>query len=372
MRFGSIILVGVALAGGCGGSGAAGDGDPGQMGAPGATGPIGPAGAQGPAGPNGPSGPAGPMGPAGAEGSQGPQGVTGPAGAMGSLGLTGAAGPAGANGVAGAPGPTGPQGPAGTIFGEEASAFAAFTTVTVTGAAGGREALNAACAAVVPNSHLCHYAEYELAASSTTVPAQSAWIDQSCTEQYAGDSLSSGLLGWGFALATVDSGAYVDASSTSNCANWTSSTGTGAIIGDTTSIAACNVARPVACCNTPYREKFRGYTTPQTTGAAGGRAAMHGRCAAQFAGSHLCHLAEYERGHSTITPPAAGAWLDDSTWKTVAEDRCAVPRSGRNTNPMGECDSWTAASGTTGLVLSVGGVAQGDCGSAHVLACCGG
>jgi len=52
-----------------------------------------------------------------------------------------------------------------------------------------------------------------------------------------------------------------------------------------------SVARPLACCVTPYREVYLGLAG-STNGAAGGREAMHATCAATYAGSHLCHLVE--------------------------------------------------------------------------------
>jgi hypothetical protein len=300
----------------------------------------------------------------------------GPMGVMGAMGLAGSAGPAGSAGATGNPGPTGPQGPAGTLYGEQAAAFAGFTTATTTGSAGGREAMNAKCAAEISGSHVCHYAEYELAASGTNVPAAGAWLDASCLEVYAGDSLSSGEVGCGYFMASTDSGREIVSETGENCSNWTSGSNEqqGSVIAPTGGATdTCDGARPIACCNTPYHETFRGFTTATSAGSAGGRAAMHRICAAQFAGSHLCHLAEYGRAGSRTTPPAAGAWIDDSTWKSTDSDFGALPRSGRNTTPAVSCDSWTSASsGVEAETITAGGDVLSYCNVAHELACCGG
>src|SRR5262249_56856153 len=73
----------------------------------------------------------------------------------------------------------GAQGRGGWRWGEDAAVFAGFTTTAVTGAGGGREAMNARCASAFANAHLCHVSEYGLAASATPIPAGGAWIDVS-------------------------------------------------------------------------------------------------------------------------------------------------------------------------------------------------
>lgn len=317
----------------------------------------------------------GPMGPMGLMGPIGPQGPKGDTGAQGPAGAAGAQGPAGPTGD---PGPTGPAGPAGTLFGEQAAAFAGFSTSTTTGNAGGREAMNALCVADFgATAHLCHYAEYQLAASGASVPASGAWIDASCIEQDAGGTVESGRLGCGDPVASSDSGREVYSSSGGNCSNWTTTAGlsNGAVIIEpaSTQYAACNVARAIACCNTPYRERFRGFTSATHTGAMGGRAAMHRACAQEFAGSHLCHLAEYWRANPTTTPPAGGAWLDHSSFNDITEDMGAMPRSGRSTYPSSACTAWTNASAVDlALTITPAGDQSQACSVARPLACCGG
>lgn len=310
----------------------------------------------------------GATGPMGAMGAQGPMGLQGLMGPMGTPGAQGPAGPAGN------PGPTGPQGPAGTLFGEVASSFAGFTTATTIGAAGGREAMNARCAAEFTSAHLCHYAEYQLAASAATVPSVGAWLDLSCIEQTAGGTVESGKLGCGDQLGSPDSGRYIDTSTGGNCSNWTSSAAfvRGGIINVASEGSAlCDVSRPLACCNTPYHESFRGFTAPATTGVAGGRAAMHARCSQEFAGSHMCFLAEYTRASPTVTPPSAGAWLDGSTYHQAGEYRGAMPRSGRLTRNTSGCTGWTVGGLNQGTTITPSGWQSQTCDTARTIACCG-
>ena len=158
-------------------------GEPGSMGAKGEPGPPGPMGAKGepglagPAGKDGAKGEAGAQGPAGAAGPPGPTGATGtagPPGATGPAGTPGATGPAGPSGPMGSPGPAGAPGASGA-YAEEIGAFAGFTPTTyagslTSGAAVGRLAAHALCAAAFSGSHLCHASEYLMASSPRAVP----------------------------------------------------------------------------------------------------------------------------------------------------------------------------------------------------------
>ena len=348
-------------------------GDPGpqgEMGMSGPTGEPGPTGSQGQTGPAGPQGVAGPVGPLGPLGPKGDPGLTGPSGPGGPQGNPGPPG------NPGNPGPTGPAGPAGNLFDEEAAAFAGFTTTTASGAAGGREAMNARCDAAFIDSHLCHFAEFHLAASGATLPAAGAWLDHSCIQMADGGATEAGRAICGLQQASTASGRAISSSVTINCSSWTSNAAPerGALVQlapETT--ATCSVARPLACCNSPSRVSFRGFTVSTVPGAAGGRSAMHARCAAQFAGSHLCFIAEYARAHPTTTPPAAGAWLDDSTFNNVSNNAAAMPHSGRSVNATGGCDSWTSTNvNANALTVIPAGDSRQSCGSAHPLACCGG
>jgi Collagen triple helix repeat (20 copies) len=380
---------------------ACGGHDAGTEGPEGPEGPAGPAGPSGPQGPpgevtvldggvvQGPPGPQGPAGPAGAAGAAGETGATGPMGSMGPMGIPGAAGAQGAQGNPGATGATGPQGvagaqgAAGSLSGEAAAVFAGFSTTPVSGVAGGREKLHAQCAAAFAGSHLCHISEYQLASSATIPPAAGAWIDDS-----GGVGLFAGNTTAVSDLASVDLGRYTSTDGDINCDNWTAATSegtatTGFLLTSAGAITstACTTTHVLACCATPFLEKFRGYTTATTTGALGGRAQMHAMCGAQFAGSHLCHTAELYRTQTASAPPVAGAWLDGSGYaRNAGETRVtsdiASSHMGRYTGRDDQinCDSWTATvsegSPTQGEIVTVAGPTSAACTTAHPLACC--
>ena len=345
-------------------------GDVGPQGETGPLGPVGPQGDIGPAGPQGETGLVGPLGPIGPQGPKGDPGTTGPSGPAGPQGNPGPLGPQGN------PGPTGPAGPAGTQFAEDAAAFAGFTTATTTGNAGGREALNAMCRSTFANSHVCHFAEFHLAASGASLPANGAWLDLSCIMMADGGATEAGRIACGLQLASTQSGRSVAASGTSNCTSWSSEAAAqsgGVVQLAAGSTGSCSVARPIACCSSPARVTFRGFTSATVGGSAGGRSAMHARCAAEFAGSHLCFIAEYERAHPITSPPAGGAWLDDSTFNNVSNNAAAMPGSGRSVSSTGACDSWTTGNAAANaLTVIPAGDSRQSCGAAHPLACCGG
>jgi hypothetical protein len=382
---------------------ASGDGEN-VEGPPGPEGPQGPAGPPGPQGPpgdvtvldggtiQGPPGPQGPAGPAGAAGATGPQGPIGP---MGPMGLQGLAGPAGAAGAAGMIGPTGPQGPPGSgaqgvpgpqgpgggVFGEAASRFIGFTAASYTGVAGGREVMHARCAQEFTGSHLCHVAEYNLANAATVPPVSGAWIDYS-----GGVENLNGNVTVDNTVASTDLGRYTGQLYSGNCDNWTSANDSGTItFGETLKIntattQACTTMHQLACCSTPFAEKFRGFTTATVTGVRpGGRAEMHQLCGAEFAGSHMCHVAEYSRAHATVSPPAGGAWIDYSGYlrsSSAVTNEIAPGNVGRYSGLLysGNCDSWTSAndSGTItfGETITTSGPTTQACTGVRSIACC--
>ncbi len=335
----------------------------------------------------GPPGPEGPAGPAGATGATGPAGATGPMGPMGATGMpggagaTGPAGPAGAAGAQGAQGVAGAQGPNGSLFGEGAAVFAGFSPTLVTGALGSREKMHAQCAAAFTGSHLCHESEYLLANSATTPPAAGAWIDISGTVGSEGGE--DVVLGVG----STDAGRFVGQLDQGNCDNWTVTAADGGptfgelITPAGRNQAVCTATHALACCSTPYVEKFRGFTTVLATGAPGSRAQMHARCGTQFPGSHLCHAAEYYRTQSGTSVPATGAWIDPSGFvqanaSVQVTTEVAPARSGRYGDALdqGNCDNWTvtAADGgpTFGDTVTTTGVTEIVCTTALPLACC--
>ncbi|HEY3357896.1 MAG TPA: hypothetical protein VGQ83_31885 [Polyangia bacterium] len=383
--------------GAAGATGATGPtGTAGAAGATGATGPTGPAGTAGAAGATGATGPTGPTGPAGAAGAtgatgptglQGVAGVTGPAGPTGDIGPAGPTGPAGPKGDPGPQGAPGVPGTGGGLYGEEAATFVGFTTTPVTGDRGGRETMHALCAAAFAGSHLCHVSEHGLASSATPPPAGGAWIDYSTSvnSQATVYAVSD--------IAARGSGRYIGPID-SNCRNWTitsyveygSTYYTSAPVLKADGVSGtdrCSNAHVLACCSSPFVERFAGFTTSMT-GTAGGRALMNFACATQFSGSHLCHSAEYARSHPTTSPPAGGAWIDwsattNSQATVYASDETAAVDAGRYVGAIdSNCRNWTIASyvefGSTyythaPLVTPTGGTTA-LCSTSHPAACC--
>lgn len=306
----------------------------------------------------------GPMGLAGLAGPEGPRGVPGP------IGPAGPAGSPGTQGVAG------PAGPAGSSFGEEAAVFAGFTSATTNGAAGGREQLHAMCAAAFAGAHLCHIAEYNLATSATQPPASGAWIDTS-----AGTDGGFETYGANDAVASTSSGRYTGRHPYNNCESWTSIVQTSGLAVDPGGafLRDCAASKVLACCTTRYRETFRGFTSAIVTGNGGGRAAMHARCGAEFAGAHLCHVAEYQRATPTIAPPAGGAWIDASGFAlrddAELDTSTASATAGRWTGRAiyENCTNWIDANATlAGMTVQPGLASSASCAIARPLACCGG
>jgi hypothetical protein len=351
----------------------------GPAGATGVAGPIGPTGVAGPAGPTGVAGPIGPTGvagPAGATGVAGPIGPTGVAGPAGATGVAGPAGPTGATGLAGV-GATGPQGapgqpgPAGNLYGEEAPSFVGFTIATTQGNIGSREQMHAICAAQYAGSHFCHVGEYESATPATPVPASGAWADASA---FSGTSTYYPTTG----VSGPNVGRYTASDSSYNCVQWTvNNTYSGTVILPTgPTNGYCNVARPLACCNTPYRETFKGFSSLTTQGNIGSREQMHGVCAAQFSGSHMCTSGEYYRTGNATPVPAPGAWVDAASFSGGSTYYPTVGIASHNlgrytaSDSSYNCVQWTVNNTYSGSVLLSTGPTNGYCNVARPVACC--
>jgi hypothetical protein len=262
--------------------------------------------------------------------------------------------------------------------------FAGFTSATVTGSHGGREAMHATCAAQFAGSHLCHHAEYVLATSATRPPDAGAWVDPSCEDTTDNlGNLTTQCNNWYEASPGMGRMLYVDNNNNANCTNWTGTTvgTTGlAIQPDKPVTVDCAKSLSLACCSSHFAETFRGFTTGHTTGAAGGRAAQHARCATQFPGSHLCHAVEYNRANPTAVVPSGGAWVDPSSLANYGfiDNGAALPRACRftgehNTPYEDSCKSWVlgAATGYGPAVLPQG-TTWVTCDTSLPLACCGG
>lgn len=116
---------------------------------------------------------------------------------------------------------------------------------------------------------------------------------------------------------------------------------------------------------------FAGFTATTHTGNLAGRPGAHAICNAAFAGSHLCHAAEYLQSNSGTTPPMSGAWIDNST-SGSGVNNSGTPGSGRYLAGS-DCSYWThGGAGSSGLWLNSQGVltTTGDCSNSRVLACC--
>jgi hypothetical protein len=215
-------------------------------------------------------------------------------------------------------------------------------------------------------------AEYGLANSATIVPAGGAWTDAS---GFTGSSSYVPTLQAAVPLA----GRYTQSDSAYNCVNWTSASATadGAVVySGTAGTPTCNVARPLACCVTPYREKFMGLAG-SVQGNHGSREAMHAVCAAQYAGSHMCHMAEYQRATSPVPLPAGGAWVDANAFNGSSSYGVTLSVAPVNVGRYIQSDSayncvnWTSASATAdGAVVYSGTAGTPTCNIARPIACC--
>ena len=132
------------------------------------------------------------------------------------------------------------------------------------------------------------------------------------------------------------------------------------------------MSRPLACCNTPTKTRFAGFTSTSTNGNVGSRPKMHAMCAAEFAGGHLCHSAEYIRANSPTLVPSNGAWIDPSTSNGTGTSNAGMPGSGRWLYGS-SCNAWTDGSSSySGYYITQSGTItnSGDCSVARRVACC--
>jgi hypothetical protein len=243
--------------------------------------------------------------------------------------------------------------------------------------------MHARCAQEFAGAHLCHIGELNLSHSATVPPVNGAWLDTS-----GGISNSTGDINISDGVASLEVGRYIGSNYAWNCSNWTAAATTSGstTYGETITRSGpltqvCTATKPLACCTTPYEERFRGYTTQAVTGVRpGGRFEMHQLCGAQFAGSHMCHIAEYNRAHPTSPPPAGGAWIDTAGYiDSFGEitDQVAPLMVGRyaGANYAWNCSGWTSAATTSGsttygeTITSTGGLTQ-VCTGTRPVACC--
>ncbi len=308
----------------------------------------------GPAGLQGPAGPAGPQGPQGVQGLTGATGSTGAQGPAGSIGL---AGPQGAPGTQGPVGPAGPAGPPGQVLyldggvvlasEGDSMVFAGFTVATFTGDLGGFPGANAKCRVDFPSSFLCSYGDYNRAEPGQGAPASGAWVDSERDSfgRRAPSPCNNGPGPWTFS-GTTDTGDVVTTS------------------GYVTS-STCSAVKPLACCQTPLKRIFRGFTSVIFTGDLGGFPGANAKCRAEFPGSFFCSYGDYNRAEPSSGAPASGAWADSErdSFGRRAPSPC-------NNGP----GPWTF-SGTTDtgdVITSTGYVTSSVCSAARPIACCQG
>jgi hypothetical protein len=188
-----------------------------------------------------------------------------------------------------------------------------------------------------------------------------AWLDPSATDS-----------DYGIYTGMTHGGRYIHGYS---CQSWTKGamySGTYVMPSGTMDNGGdCAASRPLACCNTPSKVRFAGFTTATTPGSLGGRAKAHALCAAEFAGSHLCHAAEFIRTNSATTIPTGGAWLDPSASGRDYGTYTGLPAAGRYIHGYA-CQSWTKGAMYSGTYVMPSGIMDngGDCATSRPLACC--
>ncbi len=102
---------------------------------------------------------------------------------------------------------------------------------------------------------------------------------------------------------------------------------------------------------------------------------MHGLCATQYVGSHMCHVAEYYRTQNATPLPTGGAWADGSGYAAgnsiEATIQVAPVNAGRYllSDPSFNCNGW---SGTTssGAIVQASGPTTASCNVARPVVCC--
>ena len=294
-------------------------------------------------------------------GTQGPAGPTGPQGLQGATGPQGQVGPTGAQGVEGPQGPPGPTGPKGDKGDQGMVLILDGGVVTgPQGPAGASVSVSAVDA-------------------GTACPTGGVRVSQSDGGTYYVCNGAAGPTGpQGATGPTGPQGATGATGATGN----TGATGATGPMGSTGPAGPQGnpgpqgPAGPSGGSTLEDPAGFAGFTAATFTGNIGGRPAAHAACAAEFAGSHLCHASEYLLTNSATTAPAAGAWIDSSiSYATGATTWSGAPFFGRGIQY--DCANWTQGStGYSGaMVTSSGGVSSAPspqyCSAVKPLACCG-
>ena len=227
-----------------------------------------------------------------------------------------------------------------------------FTTATYTGDLGGLPGAAAKCRVDFPGSFLCSVADYDRANTTAAPPtAAGAWLDYNRTANGTRsiNACANGSTPWNYAANPYSAyGPYV----------------TGVGYAGTT---LCSQSKHLTCCRTAAANTFRGFTTAVFNGDLGGLPGATAKCRAEFPGSTLCTIAEYDRANVTAVPPDnAGAWIDynraDDGTRSI--NACANGSTPWNyaANPYSAYGAFVTAVGYAGTVL---------CSQSKHLACCG-
>ena len=248
------------------------------------------------------------------------------------------------------------------MWGEDAAEFAGFTTLTYTGAQGGRQNMNAFCAEEFGVAHLCHISEYYLSNSATPYPAGGAWLDASVAEVNGSGGYhqrqrqqplarSRWWLEQQLQLLRLD----VHGCGQQRDHRRREQRGASVQRGAAARVLQQSLHRELCRLYGVYDQR-RDVRRPNA----------HFMCATEFPSSHLCHAGEYWRSHPDISPPPEGAWLDPSGAVTTQAGShsdapssvLATPTAGRYGSPMASswnCRAWTSiANGDSGVFARTG------------------
>jgi len=343
---------------------------------PGTEGQKGENGAQGPAGPQGPIGP---KGDPGATGPAGPQGVPGPQGPVGADGPQGIQGPAGSVLVV----------DGGVVVGPPGSSVVVtpITSGGVTCPAGGVRITQLSDGGITNVCNGAAGAQGVAGPSGAQGPA-GASVTTSTLPNLSPQCATGGLLITfpDAGTAAICNGAQGAAGATgpigpigpAGPAGAIGPTGPAGSIGPAGPAGGAGPAGPMGPSgppgavlyvdggvllanggSTPGRHQFVGFTSFTTNGVIGGRTQVNARCTAEFPGSHLCNDFEYREARSSVTLPAAGAWLEYGGTAGEAYNDSY-------------CSKWTSANAASNgsVVLPTGYTSSLNCSSVLPLACC--
>lgn len=225
--------------------------------------------------------------------------------------------------------------------------FSGFTVATYGGDLGGFPGANAKCRVDFPGSFLCSYGDYNRAEPGSGAPVSGAWVDYE-RDSFGRRSISAcnnGLGPWTFAGAT-DSADNV--------------TPTGYVTN-----SLCTATKPLACCQTPLKRVFRGFTSLSFTGDLGGFPGANAKCRAEFPGSYFCSYGDYNRSEPGLGAPALGSWVD---YERDSFGRRSISACNNGLGPW----TYSGTVDSADVITSTGYVTNSLCNVARPIACCQG